>query len=80
MSILLLITVLTSRPIASEILYESKIPRQENDTLVVRRKRQVFDASCKGVYDRRLWAKLNKVCLDCQNIYRGDSTIEEKCR
>ncbi|KAK4321011.1 hypothetical protein Pmani_008176 [Petrolisthes manimaculis] len=33
-------------------------------------KRQVFDKSCKGVYSRSLFSKLNAVCDDCYNLYR----------
>nr|P56687.1 RecName: Full=Crustacean hyperglycemic hormone; Short=CHH; AltName: Full=JAL-CHH-I [Jasus lalandii] len=30
----------------------------------------VFDQSCKGVYDRSLFSKLDRVCDDCYNLYR----------
>ncbi|KAK3859211.1 hypothetical protein Pcinc_034650, partial [Petrolisthes cinctipes] len=33
-------------------------------------KRQVFDKSCKGVYSRSLFSKLDAVCDDCYNLYR----------
>nr|ABE02191.1 prepro-crustacean hyperglycemic hormone [Pagurus bernhardus] len=33
-------------------------------------KRQAFDRSCKGVYDRGLFKKLERVCDDCYNLYR----------
>nr|XP_053630641.1 crustacean hyperglycemic hormone B isoform X2 [Cherax quadricarinatus] len=33
-------------------------------------KRQVFDQACKGVYDRALFKKLDRVCDDCYNLYR----------
>nr|BEG56312.1 crustacean hyperglycaemic hormone isoform 2 [Panulirus japonicus] len=33
-------------------------------------KRAVFDQSCKGVYDRSLFGKLDRVCDDCYNLYR----------
>ncbi|XP_063591615.1 crustacean hyperglycemic hormone-like [Penaeus indicus] len=85
-SVLLLVVVLAShsgvhaRSVVPEGLQDLEIPRQESDMFAVRRKRQVFDASCKGIYDRRLWAKLNNACLDCQNIYRGDPAIEGECR
>ncbi|XP_027231748.2 crustacean hyperglycemic hormone 6 [Penaeus vannamei] len=85
-SVLLLVAVLAShngvhaRSVVPEGLQELEIPRQESDMSAVRRKRQVFDASCKGVYDRGLWAKLNNACLDCQNIYRGNPAIEGECR
>ncbi|XP_037788420.1 crustacean hyperglycemic hormone 6-like [Penaeus monodon] len=85
-SILLLVAVLAShsgvhaRSVVPEGLQDLEIPRQESVLFAVRRKRQVFDASCKGIYDRALWAKLNNVCLDCQNIYRGNPAIEGECR
>nr|ACS35346.1 crustacean hyperglycemic hormone isoform 1 [Rimicaris kairei] len=33
-------------------------------------KRAVFDQSCKGIYDRELFRKLDRVCEDCYNLYR----------
>nr|ANQ38675.1 AtmCHH1 preproprotein [Atyopsis moluccensis] len=33
-------------------------------------KRAVFDQSCKGIYDRELFRKLERVCEDCYNLYR----------
>nr|ANQ38673.1 AtnCHH1 preproprotein [Athanas nitescens] len=33
-------------------------------------KRAVMDLSCKGIYDRELFKKLDRVCEDCYNIYR----------
>ncbi|XP_071519938.1 molt-inhibiting hormone-like [Panulirus ornatus] len=33
-------------------------------------KRAVFDTACKGLYDRKIWAKLNRACEDCQNVFR----------
>ncbi|XP_042884505.1 crustacean hyperglycemic hormone-like [Penaeus japonicus] len=43
-------------------------------------KREVFDSACKGVYDRSLWAKLNRACEDCQNLFRKEPGIYEACR
>nr|P83485.1 RecName: Full=Crustacean hyperglycemic hormone A; Short=CHHA [Cherax destructor] len=31
---------------------------------------QVFDQACKGVYDRAIFKKLDRVCDDCYNLYR----------
>ncbi|XP_053644063.1 crustacean hyperglycemic hormone [Cherax quadricarinatus] len=42
-------------------------------------KRAVFDSQCKGFYDRGVWARLNRVCVDCQNLYRSPE-IENECR
>ncbi|ROT67683.1 hypothetical protein C7M84_014214 [Penaeus vannamei] len=80
-SILVLITVLVSHN-SNGVKFVLKLNTSCNmsDRLSIRRKRQTFDASCKGVYDRRLWTKLNRLCLDCQNIYRKDTTIERDCR
>ncbi|XP_045610484.1 crustacean hyperglycemic hormones-like isoform X2 [Procambarus clarkii] len=33
-------------------------------------KRQVFDQACKGIYDRAIFKKLDRVCEDCYNLYR----------
>ncbi|XP_037787977.1 molt-inhibiting hormone-like isoform X1 [Penaeus monodon] len=33
-------------------------------------KRDTFDHSCKGIYDRELFRKLDRVCEDCYNLYR----------
>nr|QBX89039.1 crustacean hyperglycemic hormone 2 [Nephrops norvegicus] len=45
-------------------------------------KRQVFDQACKGVYDRNLFKKLDRVCEDCYNLYRKPfvaTTCRENC-
>nr|QHR84459.1 hyperglycemic hormone A [Panulirus homarus] len=42
-------------------------------------KRAVFDQSCKGVYDRSLFQKLDRVCDDCYNLYRK-SYVSTGCR
>ncbi|KAA0183715.1 hypothetical protein HAZT_HAZT006157 [Hyalella azteca] len=44
-----------------------------------RPKRALFDDSCKGVYDRELFAKLDRVCDDCYNLYRKP-TVSYECR
>nr|XP_027226808.1 molt-inhibiting hormone-like [Penaeus vannamei] len=43
-------------------------------------KRDVFDPSCKGIYNRAIWAKLNRACEDCQNLFRDEMGIYESCR
>lgn len=43
------------------------------------RKRAVFDPECKGYYDRKIWAKLNLACEDCQNLFRKPG-VETECR
>lgn len=44
-----------------------------------RPKRALFDDSCKGVYDRELFSKLDRVCEDCYNLYRKTS-VSYECR
>nr|ACJ01668.1 putative ion transport peptide-like protein [Folsomia candida] len=33
-------------------------------------KRSFFDIQCKGVYDKGIFAKLDRICDDCYNLYR----------
>ncbi|XP_063852595.1 crustacean hyperglycemic hormone-like isoform X1 [Scylla paramamosain] len=42
-------------------------------------KRQIFDSSCKGVYDRAIFSELEHVCNDCYNLYRT-SRVASGCR
>ncbi|RXG59492.1 Crustacean hyperglycemic hormone, partial [Armadillidium vulgare] len=42
-------------------------------------KRRIFDTSCKGFYDRGLFAQLDRVCEDCYNLYRKPHVAAE-CR
>ncbi|XP_071522400.1 crustacean hyperglycemic hormone B-like [Panulirus ornatus] len=42
-------------------------------------KRTAFDETCKGVYDRALFLKLDTVCDDCYNLYRK-SNVGTECR
>nr|AUN35181.1 CHH family peptide 2 [Metopograpsus thukuhar] len=42
-------------------------------------KRQIYDRSCKGVYDRSLFNKLEHVCDDCYNLYRTHR-VASACR
>nr|UQI50345.1 hyperglycemic hormone [Callinectes toxotes] len=42
-------------------------------------KRQIYDSSCKGVYDRAIWNELSHVCEDCDNLYR-EFGFQEKCK
>nr|QWE51387.1 CHH-XO prepropeptide [Carcinus aestuarii] len=42
-------------------------------------KRQIYDTSCKGVYDRALFNDLEHVCDDCYNLYRT-SYVASACR
>nr|AFM29133.1 crustacean hyperglycmic hormone [Portunus pelagicus] len=42
-------------------------------------KRQIYDSSCKGVYDRAIFSELEHVCDDCYNLYRT-SRVASGCR
>ncbi|CAL4079361.1 unnamed protein product, partial [Meganyctiphanes norvegica] len=42
-------------------------------------KRNVFDPTCKGIYNREIFGRLNHVCEDCYNLYR-DPSVAVKCR
>ncbi|XP_065569189.1 ion transport peptide-like isoform X2 [Artemia franciscana] len=42
-------------------------------------KRSFFDLQCKGYYDKQIFAKLDRVCYDCYNIFR-DPEIHQLCR
>lgn len=33
-------------------------------------KRSFFDIQCKGVYDKTIFAKLDRICEDCYNLFR----------
>ncbi|XP_066962565.1 molt-inhibiting hormone-like [Macrobrachium rosenbergii] len=33
-------------------------------------KRGIFDMSCKGVFDRKIFVELERICDDCYNLYR----------
>ncbi|KAJ8925968.1 hypothetical protein NQ315_009821 [Exocentrus adspersus] len=42
-------------------------------------KRSFFDLQCKGVYDKSIFAKLDRICEDCYNLFREPS-IHSLCR
>nr|ACN87216.1 X-organ crustacean hyperglycemic hormone precursor [Charybdis japonica] len=42
-------------------------------------KRQIYDASCKGVYNRAIFSELEHVCDDCYNLYRN-ARVASGCR
>ncbi|CAG7834504.1 unnamed protein product [Allacma fusca] len=42
-------------------------------------KRSFFDIQCKGVYDKGIFAKLDRVCDDCFNLYR-EPQLHSLCR
>lgn len=33
-------------------------------------KRSFFDIQCKGVYDKTIFARLDRICEDCYNLFR----------
>ncbi|XP_026463665.1 ion transport peptide-like [Ctenocephalides felis] len=33
-------------------------------------KRSFFDIQCKGVYDKGIFARLDRICEDCYNLFR----------
>nr|prf crustacean hyperglycemic hormone [Faxonius limosus] len=43
---------------------------------------EVFDQACKGIYDRAIFKKLDRVCEDCYNLYRKPyvaTTCRQNC-
>ncbi|XP_018574387.1 ion transport peptide-like isoform X3 [Anoplophora glabripennis] len=42
-------------------------------------KRSFFDIQCKGVYDKSIFARLDRICEDCYNLFREPS-IHSLCR
>jgi len=42
-------------------------------------KRSFFDIQCKGVYDKEIFSKLDRVCEDCYNLYR-EPGLHSLCR
>lgn len=42
-------------------------------------KRSYIDLGCKGVYDKSIFARLDRVCEDCYNLFR-EPTLHTLCR
>jgi hypothetical protein len=42
-------------------------------------KRSFFDIQCKGVYDKTIFARLDRVCEDCYNLFR-EPQLHSLCR
>ncbi|CAH1163333.1 unnamed protein product [Phaedon cochleariae] len=42
-------------------------------------KRSFFDLQCKGVYDKSIFARLDRICEDCYNLFREPS-VHSLCR
>lgn len=42
-------------------------------------KRSFFDIQCKGVYDKSIFARLDRICEDCYDLFRAPQ-IHSLCR
>ncbi|XP_039277956.1 ion transport peptide-like isoform X2 [Nilaparvata lugens] len=42
-------------------------------------KRSFFDIQCKGVYDKSIFARLDRICEDCYNLFR-EAQLHSLCR
>ncbi|XP_046994844.1 ion transport peptide isoform X2 [Schistocerca americana] len=42
-------------------------------------KRSFFDIQCKGVYDKSIFARLDRICEDCYNLFR-EPQLHSLCR
>nr|XP_024218592.1 ion transport peptide isoform X2 [Halyomorpha halys] len=42
-------------------------------------KRSFFDLQCKGVYDKSIFARLDRICEDCYNLFR-EPQLHSLCR
>ncbi|KAL1462380.1 hypothetical protein WDU94_014218 [Cyamophila willieti] len=42
-------------------------------------KRSFFDIQCKGVYDKSIFARLDRICEDCYDLFRAPQ-IHTLCR
>nr|UES72911.1 ion transport-like protein [Carausius morosus] len=42
-------------------------------------KRSFFDIQCKGVYDKSIFARVDRICEDCYNLFR-EPTLHSLCR
>lgn len=42
-------------------------------------KRSFHDIQCKGVYDKSAFAKVDRICDDCYNLYR-ETDVDSLCR
>jgi hypothetical protein len=38
-----------------------------------------FDIQCKGVYDKSIFARLDRICEDCYNLFR-EPQLHSLCR
>ncbi|XP_023727466.1 ion transport peptide isoform X2 [Cryptotermes secundus] len=42
-------------------------------------KRSFFEIQCKGVYDKSIFARLDRICEDCYNLFR-EPQLHSLCR
>lgn len=42
-------------------------------------KRSFYDIQCKGVYDKSIFARVDRICEDCYNLYR-EPQLHSLCR
>lgn len=42
-------------------------------------KRSYFDINCKGLYDKSIFARLDRICQDCYSLYR-EPELHSLCR
>ncbi|XP_059352356.1 CHH-like protein isoform X2 [Daphnia carinata] len=42
-------------------------------------KRSFFDINCKGLYDKSIFARLDRICQDCYSLYR-EPELHTLCR
>nr|WDS50829.1 crustacean hyperglycemic hormone [Palaemon carinicauda] len=61
--------LLSSHPSSSSSSSGSATAALRSPTLNLK-KRAILDQSCKGIFDRELFKKLDRVCDDCYNLYR----------
>lgn len=60
-------------------------PGQHNDLVQFKRtghhisRRSFAELQCKGVYDRSLFARLDRICEDCYNLFR-EHQLHRLCR
>ena len=41
----------------------------------VMNKRSYSDLQCRGIYDASIFARLERVCEDCYNLYKDDEVL-----
>jgi hypothetical protein len=54
-------------------LYPSRI--RHGSGMAYRNKRSYADLQCRGIYDPSIFARLERVCEDCYNLYKDDEVL-----